>query len=93
MENTFLRMGEFSIRVMPDAPPTGHLKKLIHEAEEAISEPNDIFEYADCILCVFAAAYKSGFSFEDLKKAVAEKVNILENRKWKKTEDGLYQHL
>lgn len=93
MENIFLRMGEFSVKVMPDATPIGHLRKLKKEADEAIEDPNDIMEYADCLLAIFAAAYKSGFTYEDLEIATSFKVDILKKRRWTKTEDGLYQHI
>jgi hypothetical protein len=90
---TFLNMGKFSVEVMPDATSIGHLRKLKKEADEAIEDPKDIFEYADCLLALFAAAYKSGFSFEDLAIASEQKLEILKTRKWKKTDDGLYQHI
>jgi len=93
MKDAFLKMGKFSVEVMPDASAKGHLRKLKLEADEAIENQKDIFEYADCLLCIFAAVYKSGFTFDDLKKATNEKVDILKNRKWKKTDDDLYQHV
>lgn len=93
MVETFLNMGEFSTRVMPDATPVGHLMKMKKEADEAIADTTDIMEYADCLLALFAAVYKSGFSFEELEKASSVKVEILKNRKWQKMEDGLYQHI
>lgn len=92
MEDNFISVGKWSVDVMPDAPPESHLLKLKHEAEEAIQEPNNISEYADCFLCIFAAAYKSGFSFSELENACRDKIEILKDRKWKKLEDGTYQH-
>lgn len=92
MKDVYYNMGEFSVEIFHDALSEDHLLKLQHEAEEAITEPNDIYEYADCILALFAAAYKAGFTFEQFQQATEDKFEILKTRKWKKKEDGTYQH-
>ena len=93
MKKTFNNMGEFSIDVFHDATAVEHLIKLKHEADEAIENPQDIFEYADCILAIYAAAYKSGFTYEDISKACEEKFEILKTRNWAKGIDNIYQHI
>jgi len=93
MKEVYYKMGEFSVDVMPDATPIEHLLKLKHEAQEAIDEPGDIVEYADCLLALYAAAYKSGFTYEELRKAGEEKIEVLKTRKWRRIEDGTYQHI
>jgi hypothetical protein len=54
-------LGEWAKVAFPDAGPVEHLKKLIAEANEAIQAPDDIEEYADCLMCLFAAALKPEF--------------------------------
>lgn len=97
MRDLFNNMGEFSVDVFEKASSIDHLIKLKAEADEAILEPNDITEYSDCLLALFAAAYKSGFSFEDLEKSTENKFEVLKVRKWKILEDGtssnIYQHI
>jgi len=93
MKEIYEKMGKFAVDVFYDSTSIGHLKKMKDEADEAIENPDDIFEYADCMLALFAAAYKSGFSFEDISNATKEKFEILKTRKWTKDSDGTYQHI
>lgn len=72
-------MGEFATDKFPDATAADHLLKLKGEAQEAIDAPQDSSEYADCLLCLFGAAYKAGFSLHDLIYAAEEKFNIVQN--------------
>lgn len=87
------QMGKFSIETFPEADSIDHLKKLQSETIEAIQAPKDIYEYADCLLCIFGAAYKAGFSYGELKLAIETKLYINQNRNWEKLEDGTYQHI
>ena len=86
-------MHQFSIDVFHESNEVGHLEKLKVEADEAIEHSDDIFEYADCLLTLFAASSKAGFTFEDITKASEEKLEILKKRKWKIGDNGLYQHI
>lgn len=92
MKNIYKNMGELSLSIFNKSTPVEHLIKLKNESEEAINKPDDIFEHVDCLLSLFAASYKSGFTFEDLIKASEDKLEILKKRKWKILEDGTYQH-
>ena len=85
-------MGQFAVKTFPDAGSIEHLKKLKIEADEAIEEPKDIIEYADCLLALFGAAYKAGFSYNQLIEASKTKFEIVKSRKWEKLSDGTYQH-
>ena len=89
----FNRMGRFAVSTFPDAPPAEHLLKLQKEAEEAQNEPTDATEYADCLLALFGAAYKAGFSFLELLRVADEKLTVCECRKWVRQADGTYQHI
>lgn len=42
---------------------------------------------------LYAAMYKSGFTYEDIVLSCSEKIEVLKNRKWIIREDGLYQHI
>ena len=93
MKDTYDKMGIFSKKIFNKSDSVGHILKLKEEADEVINEPTDIIEYADCFLCLFAAAYKAGFSYEDITKACEDKFKILKDRKWEISNSGLYQHI
>jgi hypothetical protein len=91
---------EFVFEKFTDATTIDHIKKLIIEANElkkaTLHEHPDkliLDEYADCLLCVFGAAAKEGFSYNDLVVACNEKIGINLKREWIKLSDGTYQHL
>jgi len=88
----FGRIGRFATETFPDATPVEHLLKLQHEAVEAQMEPNDRYEYADCLICLLAAAYKAGLSYDDLLGVADEKLTICLSRNWVRKDDGTYQH-
>lgn len=88
----FNNMGRFAVKEFPEAGSIEHLKKLKQEADEAIEKPNDLEEYADILLALFGAAYKAGFTYEQLLKASKSKFEVVQKRKWIKLPDGTYQH-
>jgi len=88
----FAEMGSFAVQTFPDAGSVEHLKKLKHEADEAIAEPQNVEEYADCLLALFGAAHKAGITYETLLNASAGKLEIVKQRSWNKLPDGTYQH-
>jgi len=89
----FNEMGEFSVKTFTGATAKGHLRKLKEEADEAIEDPTDIKEYADCLMALFGAAYKAGFTYDSLIQAGKEKLEINKSRKWVKLENEIYQHI
>lgn len=93
LELLYEQMGEFAYKAFPDATSIDHLQKLINEAKEAKESPNDINEYADCLLSLFAAAYKAGIKIIPLLVASGCKLEVCKKRKWVKLEDGTYQHI
>lgn len=88
----FQSMGEFAYKAFPDATSIEHLKKLKIEADEAIEEPKNIVEYSDCLLALFGAAHKAGFTYDQLLEAGQSKFEIVKTRNWEKLPDGTYQH-
>jgi hypothetical protein len=85
-------IGEFSMKVFPDAGPIQHMLKLKEEADEVIANNYDKEEYADCLIALFAAAYKSNITLGDLINHTKVKLSINIKRKWKKLKDGTYKH-
>lgn len=88
----FDQMGIFAKERFPNAGSIEHLLKLKQEADEAIKSPKDITEYADCLLALFGAAHKAGFTFKQLLFASNQKFKVVKQRKWERLEDGTYQH-
>lgn len=88
----FESMGAFAKEKFPDASSVEHLLKLHQEVDEAISSPSDITEYADCLLALFGAVHKAGYSFSDLLQAGFNKFDIVKSRVWERLSDGTYQH-
>jgi hypothetical protein len=92
-ETLFNQMGEFALKTFPDATSTEHLLKLEQEVAEAIAEPQNLKEYVDCLLALYAAIHKAGFTYSKLTFAGFEKLEIVKARKWEKQNDGTYQHI
>lgn len=62
--------------------PVGPLKHLASEVEEAIAAPQDLVEYADCLMLLFDAARRAGFNLDALLHAANEKLIVNKGRKW-----------
>jgi len=91
-EELYNDLGEWTKNVFPDADSVAHLFKLKDETEEAIKTPNDIMEYADCLMAIFGASYKAGFTYDELMSACKDKLVINKTRKWVKGNNNTYQH-
>jgi hypothetical protein len=68
--------------------PVGPLKHLIKEAEEAMENPSDPHEFADCMFLTMDAARRAGHDVNALLLAMVEKLEILNARTYRKVEDG-----
>lgn len=64
--------------------PIGPLKHLEKEAREAQANPDDVSEYADCLLLILDAARRAGISHIELVKAASAKLEINKKRQWPK---------
>jgi hypothetical protein len=62
--------------------PVGPLKHLEKEAREAIENPKDIKEYADCLILICDASRRAGFSILDVVLAAQNKMEENVKRKW-----------
>lgn len=75
--------------VFPDRKPESALLKLFEETGELVRDPTAAGEYADICIMVFDLAHMHGI---DLAQAIREKIEINQNRVWKRTASGTLQH-
>ena len=64
--------------------PVGPLKHLAKEVQEALGKPDDIDEYADCLILVIDAARRAGFKMIPLLEAAIRKIEVCKKRQWPK---------
>ena len=84
---TVARHREWSVKNFGDRNergPVGPLKHLSKEALEAAEAPSDIMEFADCMFLMLDAMYRAGHTSEDLDRAMAAKMVVLETRVYRK---------
>lgn len=94
LETLYERYTDWSVGTFGMDTPVHGLTKLIKEANEAIKEPHDIVEYADCLQCLLYA-FKCAFPdkpISELLEAVELKLNVNIKRQWVKQPDGTWQH-
>jgi phosphoribosyl-ATP pyrophosphohydrolase len=88
-----MRVSILCEKKFPESTTDSHLTKLIEEAKEAKENPDNVYEYADCLLALIAAAKSKGITMPDLMKAAAKKIDICYERDWEKMQDGTYHHV
>ena len=93
MENLFTLIKNWSEITFPDAVSADHLRKLSQEVNEAINDPFDLTEYADCLIALSSAVNRAGFTFDQWVNATQQKLKVNEQRKWLKNNDGTHQHI
>jgi hypothetical protein len=101
-ENLFKQHQEFSINKFPDSTPESSLIGLKREADEAIQELEGInrdydgnalpLEYVDCFMYLLDSIGRAGISFDKIKEAFIQKLEINKNREWIKNKDNSYSH-
>lgn len=64
--------------------PIGALKHLALEAQECIESPNDVMEYADCLLLIIDASRRAGFTYLQLFQAGRDKLEVCQKRVYPK---------
>lgn len=88
------RQNEFQRRVFPNQTVEAKLKHLKREVDEAMANPSDRLEWADCLLLLFAAAAKQGLTLDDLLIAAHQKIDINNDRQWHAPDrDGVCAHV
>lgn len=90
---------EFALKAFPNATKLSSLYKLRDEIMELETEivtssriEGVIFEYVDCLMCIFDSANRAGISVSELIGAFYEKLEINKNRKWIENPDKTYSH-
>lgn len=91
MEKLMADMGAFTDEKFGNLSYQTILKKLIHEAHETINS-GDLDEFADCLMCLLAAARARGFTATEIIDQSNKKLPTLYHRKWSKQTDGTFQH-
>jgi Protein of unknown function (DUF550) len=73
--------------------PTGALKHLAKEVQEALEHPSDPMEYVDCLFLTLDAARRSGTPATKLLELAWQKLEINEGRTWARpTSDEPIEH-
>jgi hypothetical protein len=81
------RFSETTFGTTQERGPIGPLKHLAKEVEEAIKDPSDLSEFADCQILIFDAARRAGFTYDQLAEACFAKLAINKKRKWPKAKE------
>jgi ParB family chromosome partitioning protein len=77
-----------------DRGPIGPLRHLEKEACEAQQCPEDLEEYADCLLLILDAARRAGFGPMALVLAAQNKMAVNKTREWQRpTSDQPVEHV
>ena len=73
--------------------PSGPLKHLKEEVDEVLERPDDVEEWADCLLLLLDAARIKGIDACSLLLACQSKLEKNKQRKWGKPDsDGIFRH-
>lgn len=90
------RLGEWSDSVFGDDryfDSGGSSLHLQEEAKELHEHPQDLSEYADCLMLIIDKARLEGINIASLETALERKLKINQGRKWVKVEHGYYKHI
>lgn len=90
------RLGTWSDSVFGDDRffnAAGTANHLLEEVQELKESPNDLSEYADCIMLILDYARLNGIGVGSLAEACEKKLEVNKKRKWKKVEAGYYKHI
>ena len=86
-------IGIFTEKTFPDATPRSKALHMAEEAIEAANDPQDILEWADCMILLLDAARKAGYSTSDIYDGVLRKMEINKTRTWgPKDREGVIRH-
>ena len=92
-EELYNQIGEFARNTYKNADYYSFMEKLKEEIKEVIENPDDISEYADCIIVLFSACGKRNIPYSELVKTIKEKFEINKNREWYEIKPGIYKHV
>jgi NTP pyrophosphatase (non-canonical NTP hydrolase) len=95
----FYQITEWQKQTFGSATALSKIAHLLEECNELISDlekdsPDKRLEFADCFILLFGAAAADGMDFEDICKAIHDKMEINYKRKWgKPKENGVINHI
>lgn len=69
---------------------TEEVKELTHDLTWDKPREQTLSEYADCFLLLFGSASLYGLSYEDICKAINDKMEVNKRRKWGEVNEGGY---
>ena len=88
------KIGEWSDITFDKGRQQAMLNHLEEEVDELKKDPNDILEYADCLLLLVDSARYSGYTFSDLIEGMKKKLEINKERKWgEPNKNGSINHI
>lgn len=98
-EKQFQEVVEWQDKTFPSITTVSTLYHLKEEVEELRidiinGDPKKRIELADCFILLYGVARKEGMSFDDIMKAIDEKMAINKARKWgEPKENGVINHV
>lgn len=78
------KWSEKTFGITDEYGPIRSLKHLEKEAKEAYEKPDDIVEYADCLMLLLDAIRRQGFNIIDVTNAALKKLEINKMRTYPK---------
>ena len=107
LEDLYKEHQLFAEEKFPDSTWESSLKGLRREIKECekegkrLSKNPDLdqsseewgIEYVDCFMYLLDSMARAGFTIDDLKEFFQEKLNINNDRNWKKNSNNTYSHI
>lgn len=82
LEHELSRWSQETFGTDSERGPYGALKHLMCEVAETLIAPDDLEEYADCLLLIIDASRRAGFSLGALIEAASKKLEVNKARTW-----------
>lgn len=98
-KDRFTDLVQWQLDTFPFSNPLSKISHLTEELGELVMDiqnnnPNKRLEFADCFILLFGAAASDGMNYEDILKAVDDKMVINRSRKWgEPDENGVARHI
>ena len=96
LESIFEEHKKFSFEIFKESTPESSLKGLEREIKEIRQEPDRHkkgIEYIDSLFYWVDSFNREGYSFDEMKLFMKEKLSINKNREWNKNSDNSYSHV
>lgn len=67
--------------------------EVVFDLKSKMDRRNKRLEFADCFILLYGAAALEGMTYQDIVKAVQEKMEINKKRNWKLEVSGKHKHI